>query len=101
MTPKVMNAATEGRLRVWFDMLANKNDEWKRDDANTSLELFDRTVQRLGWADAVDQAREFLKYQAVAGAEFPGQPEPGGEVVEDADRRSVSTQRRREIEAGC
>jgi Ca2+-binding EF-hand superfamily protein len=46
---KVTNPVKEDEYEVWFELLADKNDEWKRADApNPQIaELFDRVLQRL------------------------------------------------------
>jgi Ca2+-binding EF-hand superfamily protein len=46
---KVTNPAKEDEYDTWFDLLADKNDEWKKADApNPQIaELFDRVLQRL------------------------------------------------------
>lgn len=46
---KVANPTKEEEYDVWFDLLADKNDEWKKADAPTPqvAELFDKVLQRL------------------------------------------------------
>lgn len=91
MTPKILNAATEEDYGAWFDLLASKNDEWKRDDApNTQIsELYDKTIQRLELGPVPSLKREefmrFAKRSLVPNS--PGnQNNQGGDVNEDADR---------------
>src|SRR5262245_41623762 len=46
---KVTNPTKEEEYDTWFDLLADKNDEWKKSDApNPQIaELFDKVLQRL------------------------------------------------------
>jgi Ca2+-binding EF-hand superfamily protein len=61
---KVVNATTDDEYATWFDLLAGKNDEWRRDAANPPIaDLFDRVVQKLELGPVPTIRRdEFKKY---------------------------------------
>lgn len=61
---KVVNALTEEEYATWFALLAGKNEEWRRDDAQPGLaELFDKVVQRLELGPVPSiKKEEFAKY---------------------------------------
>ncbi len=62
---KVISATTEEEYATWFDLLAGKNEEWKRDDTpNPQLtQLFDKLIQRMELGPVPSVKREeFKKY---------------------------------------
>ncbi|MBN9123062.1 MAG: hypothetical protein J0I06_28640, partial [Planctomycetes bacterium] len=85
---KVADARTEDEYGTWYDLLAGKNDEWKRDAADPSLaRLFDKVVQRLELGPVPTVRRdEFAKYARKVLRD--GNPPAEGErdANEDADR---------------
>lgn len=87
---KVGNPLKEEEYAVWFDLLADKNGEWRRDSSPSSgfKELFDRVIQRLELGPVPNVKREeFLKYAKKA--LVPGNPptkDNAPDPNEDADR---------------
>lgn len=85
---KVSDARTEDEYATWFDLLAGKTGEWKRDDAPNPevAALFDKVVQRLelGPVPALtrDEFRKFAKKVLREGNPPAEAPDPN----EDADR---------------
>ncbi len=84
---KVADARTEDEYGTWYDLLAGKNDEWKRDPAHPALTvLFEKVVQKLELGPVPTVKREeFAKYARKVlrdGNPPDGPPDPN----EDADR---------------
>lgn len=85
---KVANALTEDEYATWFDLLANKTGDWRRDESPTSelAALFDRVVARLelGPVPALtrDEFKKFAKRVLRDGNPPSDAPDPN----EDADR---------------
>ncbi len=85
---KVVAALTEDEYATWFDLLAGKNDEWRRDDApNPQIgELFDRVVQRLELGPVPSIKREEFKKYARRVLREGNPPQEGNDPNEDADK---------------
>jgi Ca2+-binding EF-hand superfamily protein len=84
---KVVNALTEDEYATWYDLLASKNEEWKRDAAGPALaDLFDKVVHRLELGPVPSIKRdEFKKYARKVLRE--GNPSEGErDANEDADK---------------
>jgi hypothetical protein len=84
---KVTAALTIEEYATWFDLLAGKNEDWRRDDApNPQIaELFDKVVQRqeLGPVPTIKRA-EFKKYARHLREQNPSETAP--DANEDADK---------------
>jgi Ca2+-binding EF-hand superfamily protein len=86
---KVVNAVTDDEYATWFDLVAGKNEEWRRDAASPQLaELFDRVVQRLELGPVPTVKREeFRKYaRRVLREGNPPADGRGADPHEDADK---------------
>lgn len=84
---KVVNALTEEEYATWFVLLAGKNEEWRRDDAQPGLaELFDKVVQRLELGPVPSiKKEEFAKYvRRVLREQNPS--DAGADPNADADK---------------
>jgi Ca2+-binding EF-hand superfamily protein len=84
---KVVAALTEEEYATWFDLLAGKNEEWKRDDAPNPqvAELFDKVTQRLELGPVPTIKRvEFKKYARRLREQNP--PETAPDPNEDTDK---------------
>jgi Ca2+-binding EF-hand superfamily protein len=83
---KVANPTKEEEYDAWFDLLADKNDEWKRADApNPAIaELFDRVLQRLELGPVPSIKRE--EFRKFARRVLMRDHEHTPDLVEDADK---------------
>jgi Ca2+-binding EF-hand superfamily protein len=87
---KVGNPLKEEEYAVWFELLADKSGEWKRENSpNAAIkELFDKVIQRIELGPVPSIKREeFAKYAKKA--LIPGNPPAAGSAPdpnEDADK---------------
>jgi Ca2+-binding EF-hand superfamily protein len=85
---KVTHAVTEEEYAAWFNLLAGKNEEWRRDDASSPgiTELFDKVLARLELGPVPSIKREeFAKYARRLMKDNP-HPANGNDPNEDADK---------------
>lgn len=85
---KVTDARTEEEYGAWFDLLAGKNGEWKRDPAGASLAaLYDKVIQRLELGPVPTIKRdEFARYARKVLREGNPPDGPAPDDNEDADK---------------
>lgn len=85
---KVANALTEDEYATWFDLLANKVGEWRRDESATPeiAALFDRVVQRLELGPVPALTRDEFKKFAKRVLREGNPPSETPDANEDADR---------------
>lgn len=85
---KVANALTEDEYATWFDLLANKVGEWRRDDSPTPeiAALFDRVVARLELGPVPALTRDEFKKFAKRVLREGNPPSEAPDQNEDADR---------------
>ncbi len=85
---KVANALTEDEYATWFDLLAGKSGEWKRDESPTPEigALFDRVVARLELGPVPGLTRDEFKKFAKRVLREGNPPSEAPDANEDADR---------------
>jgi len=85
---KVANALTEDEYATWFDLLAGKSGEWRRDESPTPeiAALFDRVVQRLELGPVPGLTRDEFKKFAKRVLREGNPPSEAPDPNEDADR---------------
>ncbi len=85
---KVVAALTEDEYATWFDLLAGKNEDWRRDDAaNPQIaELFDKVVQRMELGPVPTIKRDEFKKYAKRVLREQNPPENAPDANEDADK---------------
>lgn len=84
---KVTNPTKEEEYAAWFDLLADKNDEWRR-DANPQLaDLFDKVIQRmeLGPVPTIKR-QEFQRYTRHVLMRDQRRRDENSDPNEDADK---------------
>jgi EF hand len=85
---KVANALTEDEYATWFDLLANKAGEWRRDESPTPEigALFDRVVARLELGPVPALTRDEFKKFAKRVLREGNPPSEVQDPNDDADR---------------
>ena len=85
---KVANALTEDECATWFDLLAGKTGEWRRDESPSPelAALFDRVVARLELGPVPALTREEFKKFAKRVLREGNPPSEAPNPNEDADR---------------
>ena len=85
---KVVAALTEDEYATWFDLLAGKNDDWRRDAAPTPAvaDLFDKLAQRLELGPVPNIKRDEFKKYARKVLREQNPPDGTPDAHEDADK---------------
>jgi hypothetical protein len=92
ITDKITNATTEEDYGAWFDLLAGKNGEWRKEDAPTPQigHLFESVVQRLDLGPVPyikkDEFLKIVKRGMLGGAGQAAQKPPPIDLSESADK---------------
>ena len=85
---KVVAALTEDEYATWYDLLAGKNEDWRRDAAPTPqvAELFDKVAQRMELGPVPNIRREEFKKYAKKVLREQNPPTEERDANEDADK---------------